>query len=294
MHLLVNPVAAQGRAARRVEQAEAALREIGPVHVVTSTCSGDETRLAIDATREKARALVVLGGDGSVSYAARGLMAVRSTVPLAIFAAGTGNDFAKSVGLPSHDMAAMATIIAADRSRSIDAAEIDGVPYVNVAGFGFDVDVLSRVRAAQAKRLLRGTTLYVFTALKQLFRYREFHAVMEDGGNALPTPFLTIVFANGQWFGGAFRIAPDAKLDDQQLLCVTVAAATPAERVQLFVRALRGAHGRMAMVHMSRKATYSVRFSERPYFQADGELHFASSEVVTIRSLPAAFRIVSR
>lgn len=293
IHLLVNPAAANGRAAERVHRAVTALRTIGPVRVATSTCVGDESRLAIEATHARARALVVLGGDGSVSYAARGLIAQQSTVPLAIFAAGTGNDFAKSVGLPSHDMFAMANIIAADRSRVIDAAEIDGVPFVNVAGFGFDVEVLSRVRAARSNQWLRGTALYVSTALQQLFRYREFHAAIDEDEHARPTPLLTVVFANGQWFGGAFRIAPDAQLDDRHLSCVTVAAATPAERVRLFVRALRGAHGGMSMVRMSRKTTFTVRFTERPYFQADGELHQASSELVHIRTLPSALHIVS-
>jgi diacylglycerol kinase (ATP) len=98
----------------------------------------------------------VLGGDGSVSHAARGLIAARSATPLVIFAGGTGNDFAKSLGVPARDFLAMARRIEAGSVRVIDAGEIDGVPFVNSAGFGFDVDVLQRTRDPRRSKLLRG------------------------------------------------------------------------------------------------------------------------------------------
>lgn len=313
IHLLVNPAAANGRAARHAQRAYAALRTIGPVEVLTSQCAGDETRIAIDAARAGARALVVLGGDGAVSHAARGLITERSTVPLAIMAAGTGNDFAKSAGLPSHDAAAMATVLSANRSRPIDAGEIDGVPFVNSAGFGFDVDVLSRVRTAPSRALLRGTALYVTTALRRLFSYREFavhvmpHSPTDapardstgteypnDGGPPHHDPALLVVFANGQWFGGTFRIAPDAQLTDGMLRCVHVGAAPASGRLRLFASAVSGRHVHLPMVTLSRANQFTVHFPHAPQFQADGELHQARGKVVSVQTLPSALRIVTR
>lgn len=298
IHLLVNPAAADGRAERHAQRAYTALRAIGPVEVIASQCAGDETRIAVDAARAGVRALVVLGGDGAISHAARGLIAEQSTVPLAILAAGTGNDFAKSVGLPSHSASAMADVLSAGRWRTIDAGEIDGVPFVNSAGFGFDVDVLSHVRHATARPWLRGTALYVATALKRLFAYREFAVRVRHGddGNDHDTDSQTLllVFANGQWFGGAFRIAPDAQLDDGLLRCVRVGAATPTGRVRLFANALRGNHITMPMVTLSYDRQFTVHFQSAPQFQADGELHRASGVQVVVRSLPSALRIVAR
>ena len=115
--LLVNPVAGGGRARGVLDRACAALRALGPLEVVASEGPRDESRVATMASRAGARVLVVLGGDGAVSHAARGLIAERSLTPLAVFAAGTGNDFAKSLGTPSHDYEAMAALIAAGGMR---------------------------------------------------------------------------------------------------------------------------------------------------------------------------------
>ncbi len=290
--LLVNPTAGSGRARQQVDRAYAALRTVGPVDIVESTRARDETRLATEASRANARAVVVLGGDGSVSHAARGLIAARTAIPLAIFAAGTGNDFAKSLGVPAHDFLATARLIEAGKTRIIDAGEIDGLPFVNAAGFGFDVDVLQRTRDPRRNPLLRGSPLYVVTALQQLFRYRGFDAALQGFGNGTSSHWLTVVFANGQWFGGAFRIAPDAQLDDGCLDAVGIADASPFTRAGLFARALRGAHTSHDTVHATRAATFEIEFAERPDFQADGEAHHARSKTVTVRCLPRALRVV--
>lgn len=294
IHLLVNPAAGNGRARHLAERAYAALRTIGPVKMVESTRPRDEVRLATDASRDNARALVVLGGDGSVSHAARGLIAAQSETPLGILAAGTGNDFAKSLGVPAHDYLAMARLIASGASQVIDAGEIDSVPFVNAAGFGFDVDVLQRTKDPRRSRLLRGTTLYVVTALQQLFRYRGFSASVAPLHQGASREWLTVVFANGQWFGGAFRIAPDALLNDGALDVVGIADAPALTRVHLFARALRGAHTRHAAVCTARDAEFVITFATRPHFQADGEPHHAGSRVVRVRCLPQALRVIAR
>ncbi len=294
IHLLVNPAAGSGRARDRIESAYAALRTIGHVELVESQSPRDETQLAIAASRARARALVVLGGDGSVSHAARGLIGEQSQTPLAVFASGTGNDFVKSLDLPAHDYLAMARVIANGHSRRIDAAEIDGVPFVNVAGFGFDVEVTSRIRTSDRSRLLKGTALYAVTALQQLFRFREFHASISALRSGERAPWLIVAFANGQWFGGAFRIAPQAAVDDGLLHCVAIGSATPLERVGLFARALRGTHLAQPQVTVASAHEFKIDFVDRPHFQADGELHHARSRSVTVRALPNALRVVSR
>lgn len=293
IHLLVNPAAGSGRAREQIDRAYAALRTIGPVELVESERARDETRLATQAAQSNARALVVLGGDGSVSHAARGLIAARSHTPLAIFAAGTGNDFAKSLGVPAHDYLAMARLIESGKSRVIDAGEIDGVTFVNAAGFGFDVDVLQRTRDPRRNQLLRGTTLYVVTALQQLFRYDGFTATVDALRGGAASPWLTVVFANGQWFGGAFKIAPHASLSDGALDVIGIGNASPLMRASLFARALRGRHTNSRTVHSARGSDFLVQFAELPHFQADGEAHHAGSLGVRIRCVPNALRVVA-
>ncbi len=296
--LLVNPAAGGGRSHRLRERAANALRAVGPLEVVESTGPRDEVRLAILASRANARALVVLGGDGAVSHAASGLISERSATPLAVIAAGTGNDFVKSLGTPSHDVRAMAALIARGSSRAIDAGRIDEVIFVNAAGFGFDVDVVQRMQDVQARPMLRGTARYVFTALQQLFRYRGFVADAGPvGANAAPDdvrhPWMLLVFANGRHFGGAFHIAPGAALDNGVLDMIGIRDIPPLTRARLFARATRGTHLTHAAITSVRGTTHTVRFAERPCFQADGELHRARSTTVVVVCLPGALRVIT-
>ena len=130
--------------------------------------------------------------------------------------------------------------------------------------------------------------------MQQLFRFREFHASITSVRNGEQSPWLTIAFANGQWFGGAFHIAPHALLTDGLVRCVAIGEATPRERVALFVRALRGAHLEQPHVASNAAPEFTVTFADRPHFQADGELHYARSRTVVVRALPQVLRVVSR
>ncbi len=301
--LLVNPAANRGRAAGVANAAHEALRAAGlPVEVRETRGRGDEARIASDASAAGARTLAVVGGDGAVSHAARGLLEAEARgnprIPLAIFAAGTGNDFAKSLQLPVHDVHAMARHIAAGVTRDVDVGYVDGVPFVNAAGFGFDVEVLQRMRTPG---LLRGTAAYVSTALGALLRYRGFHgrihAVTPDlRPDATPDTnehHLMIVLANGRYFGGAFHIAPDAQLDDGAIDCISIRPVAPLARLALFAQAIRGRHLASPTVHFRRAHSFQLHFESPPQFEADGELQMARASHVDVRVAPAALRLIT-
>ncbi|MEO7520538.1 MAG: diacylglycerol kinase family protein, partial [Gemmatimonas sp.] len=221
---MVNPAAGGGRARARAGAARDALERVGDVHMVESDCRGDETRLALEAHAAGASALVVLGGDGAVTHAARGLIEARSSVPLTMFAAGTANDFARNLQLPSHDYLAMAALVERGTTRRIDAGTVDGVAFVNAAGFGFDAAIVSQVaqRGGHAGRMT-----YAALALRSLHSYRGFDASVETSSgvtkefdstvrrshpHGATDKRLMLVFANGAYFGGAFCIAPGASV----------------------------------------------------------------------------------
>jgi len=302
--LLANPAAGSGRALARAAIARESLAAIGVVEFHETRCRGDETRIAREAAARGVRAVVVVGGDGSVSRAARGLVETGSEVPLAVVAAGTGNDFAKSLGAPVHDIAAMTERVARGQIRRVDVGFVDDVPFVNAAGFGFDVHVLERMEQSMPqrgrRRVLRGTAAYVVTALRALVTYGGFrarHALAHDDVDAhapvtSTTRQLMIVFANGRYFGGAFHIAPAATLSSGVLHVVSISDASTARRLLLFARAIRGAHLSLPEVTNTTATDYRVHFEAPPSFEADGELHRARGAIVDVRVQPGALRVI--
>lgn len=295
VRLLINPMAGRGRALRQLESARRALERVGPIDVVQTRAAGDETRLATDAVHDRVRALVVLGGDGTVSHVARALVQQASDIPLAILAAGSGNDFVKSLGTPARDYAAMATLIADGHVRRVDVGTIgEQQLFVNAAGFGFDVAVLERTTRA---RWLRGDALYVASALAELFRFRgvraRVHGPLPDIAQGVPDRHLLVVAANGQWFGGRFRIAPTAVLDDGALDLVVISDASAWRRARLFAAAPWGRHIGAPEVRTARAATVSIATAEPIGFESDGELCAPVSTTCEIRLLAGALTVIA-
>ena len=102
-----------------------------------------------------------------------------------------------------------------------------------------------------------------------------------------------VVFANGRCFGGAFRIAPDAQLDDGALDCVAIRDIAPWARVPVFARAMRGAHLSSPHVSVHRDRHFQLRFEAPPIFETDGELQQAASCDVSVSVRAGALTLIA-
>jgi diacylglycerol kinase (ATP) len=293
--LIVNPFAGRGRARARAAEVERILTAQFNVKRYDTAAAGDERRCARQACDDGAEVVAIVGGDGSVHHTARGLLddapvGEPTSVPLAIFAAGTGNDFVKSLGAPAHDVQAMSRCLALDHTRCVDVGLIDGVPFLNAAGLGFDVEVLERLQ--QVKRLT-GTAAYVITALRALLGYRGYHAELYGVGTRYHGTHLLTVFANGRTFGGAFHIAPHASLDDGQLALVNIGALSPLARPRAFLQAMRGTHLAHPAVSHETGVTFTIIAANPLCFEADGELYQARHARIEVAVRPRALRVIS-
>jgi diacylglycerol kinase (ATP) len=291
--LIVNPAAGGGRARRRAHDVAVALSQVAPVHTLESRAPGDEARCVTEALQLGARVVAVAGGDGSVHHAVRGLLSVRVPPPLAIFAAGTGNDFVKSLGSP-RQLHAMVELVAQQQVRAVDVGYVNDVPFVNAAGIGFDVEVLQRI--SDASRHPRGALSYVTAALGALHGYAGFAAPREDErkhDTRATSRRLMMVFANGRHFGGAICIAPHASINDGALDLVEIQDVPPWRRVALLARAAMGRHLSHDAVRIHRASRWQLTFSSPPAFEADGELYRARSATLTVRVQPRALECIA-
>ena len=287
IRIIANPAAGRGRARRLTSAALAAFAPLGATDLRETQGPGDEARLVRDALDDGCRSIVALGGDGTWSKVAAAIVASRADCALALLAGGTGNDFAKSLGVPASDPVAVARLVATGETRQVDVGYVDDRCFVNAAGFGFDAAVLE---AAEGRTWPRGDALYIACALERLFGYRGIE--LERGGSAMRR-YLLLVIANGSRFGGRFRIAPDADVADGALDIVGIADASPLRRTLLLGAATRGAHVRMPEVWTAREQRTILRFGEAPIYQADGDLCRAARPEVVVRCVPGALRVVT-
>ncbi len=234
--------------------------------------------------------IVVAGGDGTCSRVAAEILSAASNCSLAVIPAGTGNDFAKTLGvsrMAARDIAAL--VAKGDKSR-IDAASADGHYFINSCGFGFDPAVLEATRRA---RFLKGNALYVVSALRQLFGFRSIDISIDTGLEKRRATALMLTISNGRYLGGAFRIAPNASVLDGELDLCLIRDTNVIRRAEIFAHAFRGAHVDLSAVDTMRIVRTLLEFSDAPLMEIDGELYRAHSPAVTVKSFPRALSIIA-
>lgn len=288
--LFVNPTAGRGRAARAAGPAAAALREAGfTVSTVLGTDAEDGLVRAREAVGGGTGALIAVGGDGMASLA---LQAVAGTqVPLGVVAVGTGNDFARSTGLPVRDPAASARVIAealkAGGGTPLDLGRVGERWFGCVLASGFDSRVNDR---GNRLRWPTGPRRYDVAMLAELAALRPIpYRVTLDGGEPQEVPATLIAVGNGSSYGGGMRICAGAEMDDGLLDVTVVGACSRSTLLRVFPRVYKGTHlGHPAVtVHRVRSIT----------LEAEGVTGYADGEPVgalplTARSVPGAVRLL--
>jgi diacylglycerol kinase (ATP) len=290
--VVFNPASGKGRGARLVQPVLAALAAGGAVEHGLTEAAGEESRLAREAVGRGFTTLVAVGGDGTWSGVANGILEAGAgdRVRLGLVPGGTGNDLAKSLGIPQRDLAACARIVREGAATTIDVGRIEGRYFLNVAGFGFDIAV---IEDSWDVRWLDGSLLYVYCALRQLHRFPGFAVTMAaDGGGEKRRDTLMLVFANARVFGGGFQIAPGADLADGLLDAVVFANMPLRRRLPIMVRLLRGTHGGDPAVEAVRGRSFRLRFDAPPTYETDGEWRRARSSELQVETVPGALRVL--
>lgn len=288
--LLVNPTAGKGRAGRIAGSVAARLKAGGIDVETVAGRDGDEALdLARKAVHNEAPALIALGGDGMVHIA---LQAVAGTaVPLGIVPAGTGNDFAATLGLPKDPLAAAAVIAAQLKAespgRSVDLGRAGELWYGAVLGAGFDSRVNDR-----ANRLSwpRGRLRYDLAILAELRVFRPLPFRITLDGELLETEAMLVAVGNGRSYGAGMRITPDASVTDGLLDVAVIGRLSKPEFLKTFPRVYRGTHVSHPAVTVRRARVVQL---ESPGVNAYADGEFAAPLPITCESVPGALRVLA-
>jgi diacylglycerol kinase (ATP) len=286
--IIANPAAGRGSTQNALSRIREEFSSRGIARFEITTSPGDEERLTTRAIAAGARAVVAVGGDGTCARIANAILKSGKPCSLGVMPTGTGNDFAKTLGVVECSVSAIADLVQNSPSTSVDVGKVDEHYFVNSCGFGFDASVLE---ATQHVRLLKGDAVYIYSALAQLFAYRGIGISVDADAKAKKLLMLTV--SNGRYLGGAFRIAPHASVTDGELDVGFFGDTSLIGRVRIFAGAFRGTHRGLPSVESRRVKNMTLRFSEPPMMEVDGELRQARSSTVNIECLPRALSVIA-
>ena len=246
---------------------------------------------------EQADVAVIFGGDGTIHRHLAELVELET--PLLVVPCGSGNDFARALGINSvRDSARAFRQFASDRTnlRSIDLGLICDVSraaqlyFCCVAGVGIDGNI-----AARANRLpqwLRGRGGYALSAPPEFIRFVPLPMrVSLNGTSAAPKPTILAAIANAPAFGGGMKIAPHAQLSDGKLDLCVVRGMNVFKLFCLFPTVYFGRHLGFKEVEYSQTESVHIEAEHPIDVYADGEL--VCKTPVTFGVAPSALKVVT-
>ena len=258
--------------------------------VYETMAPGDEETLAEQAMRDGVQTIVAVGGDGTCGRIANVILRSSAECRLCVVPTGTGNDFAKTLGLNRYTPEKVADLVVRGDATRIDVGLADGHYFLNSCGFGFDASVLE---ASNRVRFLKGDAVYIYSALGQLFTYRGIEVSATGVPGLKRGPMLMVTVSNGRSLGGAFKIAPHASVLDGRLDACFFSDSNVVQRVKLFVGALGGTHIGMPSVSTASVQQLTLTFPSSPLMEIDGELRVARSRTVELQCMPRALSVLA-
>jgi diacylglycerol kinase (ATP) len=277
-YAVVNPACGRSRRGAGWTAVSRAIERRGlELEVAHTACEGGGEVLARDAVAAGARAILVAGGDGSVNDVLQGIMhaglAVTRELTLAVAPLGTGNDWARSLGIDCDPDRIAYTLESGRRTlHDVGAIDFPGSPtqrrwFINVAGAGYDAYVAERVPrpAPSASAYLRGALAGLASYRSPVFRITADEQTVEGR-------LLLAFVANARYCGHRMDVAPTASTEDGQLDVVAIRELSLMRILPKLMKLYRG--GILGDPAVRHERAGSVRIDTQPpvTVQADGQV----------------------
>lgn len=288
--VIINPISGAGRrpdvARQRTELATASLHRRGVDGEVFVTERGGHAReLARAAIARGATLCIAWGGDGTINETASALAFTGAS--LGIIPSGSGNGFSRELSIPFDPHAAF-EIALGGHERVIDAGEIEGRLFFNLAGVGLDARIAHQFAATGLVR--RGFRRYLEIASSEIFARTKHEYTISVDGDLRRSHVLLVAIANGRQYGNGALIAPTARIDDGKLDVVIVDDRSPWAVIRHAAKLFRGRLADVPGVTMSTGTRIDITANEPLIYHVDGEPCMGGS-VISARIRPAALRV---
>ena len=289
--VIANPAAGTAQDRTPLDDLRERLSAAGrDVHVAFTEGHGHAEALAADAVKAGIDLVIAAGGDGTLNEVVNGLAASPDGLTrcsLGLLPVGTGNDFARTLGMESPDEAIAALVSGAE--RRIDLVQLDGRVFLNASAGGFTAETSSHVTSDLKQAV--GKLAYLIGGARAFVEYEPVRARVEGAGRVIEADLQLFAVCNGAYIGGGHQLAPSAKADDGEVEVCLVRATTAFDFLTLLPRLSSGDHVDDEDVAYFRASEVRLTFDRAIKVNTDGEVLEAASCHYRVR--PGAVRIVA-
>lgn len=242
------------------------------------------TELARAAVADGCGTVVAIGGDGTMNEVAAALL--DTPVNLGLIPCGSGNGLGRHLGIPGPGRGAFRTLLAGT-SRVIDTGTVNGRPFCNVMGLGFDAEISDRF--AHVSR--RGLSAYIRTGLGAWHDFQPVPVTVRSAAGVCTETAFIVAIANSDQYGNDCRIAPGAIIDDGLLDLTLIRPVTLLTALPLAMRFFSGRLDGSPRVMRLRADEFVITRPTAGPVHADGE-PFVTGADVTVKVRPHSLRVL--
>ncbi len=286
--LVVNLIAGQGKCKGQFPKIKAKLDSWSidyDLHYTNEPLEATNVaRMGIDAGFSH---IVAVGGDGTINEVVNGI--VGHDVVLGVVPAGSGNDFARMLGIPTDSLASL-EVLRDGTERTVDLGYVvEDRYFVNGIGIGIDAKVARDVLGMER---LTGTSAYLYAVIREIFRFRSFDVTVKGSSWERKYDCLSLGIANGKYCGGGFKLAPQASLSDGRIDVSVIEDFTTLRRLIRLPQARKGCHLGLREVDYHKEESIIVNSEKSLVAHIDGEPYELRSLPFEVRSEPNALTVI--
>ncbi|MDR0199116.1 MAG: diacylglycerol kinase family lipid kinase [Streptococcaceae bacterium] len=243
---------------------------------------GDETLKMKEllAVKDEFDRVLIIGGDGTLSLA---MNVLPEEMPFSYIPAGSGNDFARAMGISKDPLTAFTKLHDHPETKDIfviryETAHQHGIAMNNI-GIGLDAAIIEESERGHLKKALNtlkvGSLFYLISGLNQLFTKKAFAARVSDVANFEKAFLFTTT--KHPYFGGGVTIAPDATNSKPELYLCEVDKIPKRRMFQLLGKIVKGTQVGDSEFHQHIAGHFEVTIDQDEPMQIDGELHYLTA-----------------
>lgn len=287
---IVNPTAGNGRARKmynKLINSDTYQTINSEVYFTEYKGHAEEIVSGIVQERSDIKAIIVIGGDGTVHEVANGLGEVN--IPISPFPAGSGNDFSRGCLIKGKPEQLLQRVVA--HSGEMDYwfghYEMEGIQrrFANNIGFGFDAEVAKKANESRHKKVLSkiglGIVSYLIALVQVLFTFKPKDITfLYNGEKRQIKNCWLITIGNHPYYGGGMKLIPTAKIEPKKIPVLIVHSISKIKVLTMFLTVLTGYHLRFKEVELIETEGIEIYSKDKIYFHADGETNDCTEAII--------------
>jgi diacylglycerol kinase (ATP) len=232
--------------------------------IIYTTHAGHGTEIAREAVSKKIQLVVAVGGDGTINEIATSL--IGSDTALGIIPMGSGNGFARHLGIPLKIRKAIEHLNSCE-IKKVDTGQINNTPFLCTAGIGFDAHI-SKVFAEHDSR---GFKTYLKSTINEFKEYKPREYTYQTNGHEQKIKAFALTMANASQYGNNTLISPNSSIEDGEMeFCILSPFPVTAFPI-IGLRLFNGSIQKSKFYKQERFTEATIKSSKDEWVHVDGE-----------------------